>query len=320
MRKTLKLLVVLFAFTLLSACSNEAAASDPGEDEVKIGFSMSNLNDTFLNYVLNATQEEAAERGIDIRVENAEDDLIRQQDQINALIHNEVDGLIVIPVDTSAMQPITDAAQEAGIPLIYLNRNPYTDKEEEMPEGVYYVGSEEKKAGHMQMEYIGELMGGEGGIGILLGILGSEAQVQRTAGVKEVIQEKYPDIEVLAEETAKWQRDQAVSITENWLMTYGDRMNAIVSNNDEMALGALQAIQNNGRDDMYLIGMDAVADALTAVKEGKLAGTVFQDAVGQGSAAVDVMDQVLKGEAPEEQAIFVPYELITAENVDKYMK
>lgn len=319
MRKTLKLLVMLFAFTLLGACANEAAASDPGEDDLKIGFSMSNLNDTFLNYVLNAAQEEAGARGIEIRVENAEDDLIRQQDQINALIHNEVDGLIVIPVDTSAMQPITDAAQEAGVPLIYLNRNPYTDKEEEMPEGVYFVGSEERTAGRLQMEHIGELMGEKGGIGILTGILGSEAQVQRTAGVKEVIQEKYPDIDVLAEETAKWQRDQAVSIAENWLMTYGDRINAIVSNNDEMALGALQAIQNNGRDDMYLIGVDAIPDALTAVKEGDLAGTIFQDAEGQGGTAVEVMDQILKGNKPEEPSVLIPYELVTNENVDEYM-
>lgn len=318
MKKAIKMMLLLFVFTFLGACTDEAVDGTSGEDGFQVGYAINNLNDTFQTYVLNAAEASAEEHGIEVVVENAEEDLIRQQDQVNALIQNGVDGLVVVPVDTSAMQPITDAAQAAGIPLVYVNRNPYGGQEESMPDNVFFVGSEEITAGMMQMEFIGEQMNGEGGIGILLGILGNEATTKRTEGVKQVIEEQYPDISVLAEETAEWQRDQAISITENWILTYGEDINAIVSNNDEMALGALQAIQNNGRDDMFVIGIDAIPDALEAVEAGELAGTVFQDAEGQGGTAMDIMNNVLQGEAPEENVKFIPFELVTSENVTEF--
>lgn len=322
MKRVVKWVGFVLLFVVLAACTEEELGLEPEEGEVAaqdatIGYAIPNLNDTFQTMVLDAATDAADELGITLSVENAEEDLIRQQDQVNALIENGVDGLIVVPVDTSAVDPIIEAAEAASIPLVFVNRNPFGE-EDEIPDDVYFVGSAEYEAGVMQMEHIGDLLGGEGGIGILLGILGNEATVQRTDGVKDTIDEHYPDIEVLAEESADWQRDQAVSLVENWLLTYGDEINAIVSNNDEMALGALQAIQSNNREDVLIIGVDAISDALESIESGELDATMFQDAEGQGATAVEVMHGLLSGDEPEEAQVFIPFELVTEENVADY--
>ncbi|NKC66974.1 sugar ABC transporter substrate-binding protein [Vagococcus fluvialis] len=279
-----------------------------------VGYAINNLNDTFQTYILEAAKDKAKENDMNIRVENAKEDLIAQQDQVNTLIQNGVDALIVVPVDTSAMDPITKAAQNADIPLIYVNRNPYAGKEDKMPKNVYYVGSEEITAGIMQMEFIGEKLGGKGNIAILMGILGNEGAMKRTEGVEQVIKEKYPEMKVLNKETAEWQRDKAIAVTENWISTYGKDINAVIANNDEMALGALQAAKKNNRSDMLIIGTDAIPDAIEAVEKGELAGTVFQDAKGQGGGAIDVL--VNKDKA--ESVTYVPFQLITKDNVSEF--
>nr|WP_242536843.1 substrate-binding domain-containing protein [Vagococcus fluvialis] len=307
-----KTLVLLLAVVLLGACGKGDAGKS--EDKMTVGYAINNLNDTFQTYILEAAKDKAKENDMSIRVENAKEDLIAQQDQVNTLIQNGVDALIVVPVDTSAMDPITKAAQNADIPLIYVNRNPYAGKEDKMPKNVYYVGSEEITAGIMQMEFIGEKLGGKGNIAILMGILGNEGAMKRTEGVEQVIKEKYPEMKVLNKETAEWQRDKAIAVTENWISTYGKDINAVIANNDEMALGALQAAKKNNRSDMLIIGTDAIPDAIEAVEKGELAGTVFQDAKGQGGGAIDVL--VNKDKA--ESVTYVPFQLITKDNVSEF--
>ncbi|MFI3621560.1 substrate-binding domain-containing protein [Vagococcus fluvialis] len=314
MRKlfNVKTLVLLLAVVLLGACGKGDAGKSEGK--MTVGYAINNLNDTFQTYILEAAKDKAKENDMSIRVENAKEDLIAQQDQVNTLIQNGVDALIVVPVDTSAMDPITKAAQNADIPLIYVNRNPYAGKEDKMPKNVYYVGSEEITAGIMQMEFIGEKLGGKGNIAILMGILGNEGAMKRTEGVEQVIKEKYPEMKVLNKETAEWQRDKAIAVTENWISTYGKDINAVIANNDEMALGALQAAKKNNRSDMLIIGTDAIPDAIEAVEKGELAGTVFQDAKGQGGGAIDVL--VNKDKA--ESVTYVPFKLITKDNVSEF--
>lgn len=322
MKRVVKWVGFVLLFVILAACTEEELGLESEGEEATaegatIGYAIPNLNDTFQTMVLDAADDAADELGLTLSVENAEEDLIRQQDQVNALIENGVDGLIVVPVDTSAVEPIIEAAEAANTPLVFLNRNPFGEGDE-VPDNVYFVGSAEYEAGVMQMEHIGELLGGEGGIGILLGILGNEATVERTDGVKDTIDEQFPDIDVLAEESADWQRDQAVSLVENWLLTYGDDINAIVSNNDEMALGALQAIQSNNREDVVIIGVDAISDALESIEAGELDATMFQDAKGQGETATEVMHGLLSGEEPEDSQVLIPFELVTDENVADY--
>lgn len=324
MKKLLKYLFLTLILTFLVACDadngNGDGSTGDGEEpsgDYAVGYVINNLNDTFQTYILNAAEERAEETGMEIRVENAEEDLIAQQDLVNTLIQNNVDALVVVPVDTSAMGPITDAAQNAGIPLVYVNRNPYAGDEGNMPEGVYYVGSEEIQAGTIQGEYAAEQLDGEGGVAILMGILGNEGAVQRTEGVNNVIDE-HSDMEVLAEETAEWQRDQAINIAENWILTYGDNLNAILANNDEMALGAVQAIESTGREDIIVMGVDAIPDAISAISEGRLDGTAFQDAEGQGGTAITILDGLRNGEEPDDQITFIDFQLVDEENVSDF--
>ncbi|PKM84341.1 MAG: sugar ABC transporter substrate-binding protein [Firmicutes bacterium HGW-Firmicutes-11] len=314
MRKILAvLLVLLLAVGLLAGCGGGDTNGGGGEEEtaMRIGFAQANLNDTFQTYVVDAAKAKAAELGYTIDVTDAQEDVVKQQDQVVAMIEQGYDAIMVVPVDTSAMQPITDAVTEAGIPLIYVNRNPFgTDTP---PEGVYYVGSQEIVAGRLQGEYLVEIMGETGGVGILMGILSNEGAVKRTEGNEEILKD-YPGIKILAKETGEWQYDKGLAITENWLTAYGEELTAILANNDGMAIGALQALEAAGRDDVIVIGVDAIPDAVKLVAEGKLDATVLQDAVGQGAGGVDVASKVLAGEAPE-AVTWIDFVLVSPDNV-----
>lgn len=297
--------------------AGENAAGQAGTEgkTYKVGYCINNFNDTFQTYIVDALKAYIKENGgVELLTSDAQEDVVRQQDNVNSLIAKGVDALIVVPVDTSAMEPITKAAQKAGIPLCYVNRNPYSGKEDAMPDGVYYVGSQEIKAGQMQMENIGEKLGGKGGIAILQGILSNEGAVKRTEGNEEVIKNKYPDVKLLSEQSGEWQRDKAMSITENWITAYGNDLNAILANNDEMALGAVRALQSAGRKDVLVMGIDGIPDALAAIKAGTMAGSVLQDARGQGEGSIQVIEKALKGEKPD-HVDWVDFKLITGDNV-----
>lgn len=316
MKYALKLMVVVLAGLIFAGCQQTVNSSD--DEAVEIGYAINNLNDTFQTYILEAARAEVESNDYTLRVENAKEDLITQQDQVNTLIQNGVKGLIVVPVDTSAMAPITEAAQTANIPLVYVNRNPFAGQEEEMPEGVYYVGSEEITAGIMQMEFVGEQLAGEGKIAVLMGILGNEGAVKRTEGVEETLAKDFPEMEVLNKESAEWQRDQALGIAENWLSTYGDELKGIIANNDEMALGAVQAAKNSNRSDLIIMGIDAIPDAIEAIEAGELAGTIFQDAVGQGGGSAEILGRLLNDENTDEAVTYVPFKLVTSDNVAEF--
>jgi len=312
MKKILAILLVLvLALGMFTACGGGAEEEAPADETVTIGFAQCNLNDTFQTYVVDAATAKCEELGYTIDVQDAQEDVVKQQDQVNAMIEQGYDAIMVVPVDTSAMGPITDAVTAAGIPLIYVNRNPFGT--EEPPEGVYYVGSQEIVAGQLQGQFLVEKMGETGGVGILMGILSNEGAVKRTEGNEEILSQ-YPGIKILAKEAGDWQYDKGMAITENWLTAYGDELTAILSNNDGMAIGALQALEAAGRDDVIVVGVDAIPDAVNLVAEGKLDATVLQDAEGQGAGAVEIASKVLAGETPE-AVTWIDFVLVTPENV-----
>lgn len=301
--------VLLMSVTMVFAGGQAEAEADGFE----VGYVCNNFNDTFQTYVMDAAKEYfdgVAE--VTLTLQDAQEDVIRQQDLVNTFIAQGIDGLIVVPVDTSAMGPIVRAASDAGIPLVFVNRNPFA--ESALPDNVWYVGSQEIIAGRQQMEYMGELLGGAGNVAILMGKLDNEGALKRTEGNEVVIEETYPNIAVLARETGNWQRDQGMSLTENWLTAYGDDLNGILANNDEMALGAVEALRAAGRDDILVMGVDAIPDALDAVAAGTMAATVLQDSVGQGRGSAEVMHQVLLGDTPE-SVTWVPFVLVTPDNL-----
>ena len=311
------LLVLTLVFGTFAACGGGDSGGDAGGGDAafRIGFAQCNLNDTFQTFVTDAARAKAAELGFSIDVTDAREDVVAQLDQVLAMIEQGVDAIMVVPVDTSATDPITEAVTAAGIPLVYVNRNPFG--EGSLPAGVYYVGSQEIVAGELQGEYLAELLDGEGGVAILMGILANEGAIKRTEGNVNVLSQ-HPGIEILAQETGEWQYDRGMAITENWLTAYGDKLNAILANNDGMAIGALEALREAGREDIIVMGVDAIPDAVQLVAEGRLHATVLQDAVGQGGGGVSIVAELLGGGSPS-SVRWIPFVLVYPGNVTDFM-
>ena len=311
MNKKLMLFMALFLIAaMLIGCT--PAEED---DQLVFGYVSANFNDTGQVFIKDGAKAKAEELGVEFREADAQEDVIKQQDLVQAFITEQVDALIVVPVSTDAMDPIIAAAKDAGIPVVFVNRNPFG--ESQPPEGTYYVGSEEVVAGQKQAEYLGELMGDEGGNAFVLqGKLDNEAAIKRTAGFVDTIEANFPNIEIVAIEVGDWQRDQGVDITENWLTAYGDDIDAIVGNNDEMALGAVEVLQRADRTDVIVLGVDFTPDAKAAIQEGTMNGSVRQDLAGQGAGGVQVAYDLFHGGVTE-NPVWIPFVLITAEDVDQ---
>jgi inositol transport system substrate-binding protein len=281
-----------------------------------VGYVCNNFNDTFQGYIMNEFKGYFADKPeFTLEFQDAQEDVVKQQDQVNNLISKGAKALVVVPVNTSAMAPITRAAQEAKIPLVYVNRNPFGDGS--LPANVFYVGSQEIVAGTLQMEAMGKLLNGQGGVCILMGKLDNEGAIFRTQGNEDTITAKFPNIRVLAKETGNWQRDQGMSLAENWITTYGDGLKGILGNNDEMALGAVEALRAAGRSDVFVMGVDAIPDALAAVENGGLAATVLQDAKGQGRGAGESVQKALTGQS-QDSVKWVPFVLVDKSNLAQY--
>jgi inositol transport system substrate-binding protein len=239
--------------------------------------------------------------------------------QVQNFIANGVTAIIVNPVDTSATAAITKTAAEAGVPLVYVNRLP-ADIDKFGPKTAF-VGSDERDSGTLEAKEICKLLGGKGSILVMEGELSNQAAVQRTADVHDVL--KTPEcsgIKIIAEQTANWDRTQAQNLMTNWL-SKGLKFDAVISNNDEMAIGGMQALKAAGIDTKKSIvgGVDATQDALASMKAGDLKVTVFQDAAGQGKGAVDTALALAAGKTVP-KVVNVPFQLVTPENMDKFMK
>jgi inositol transport system substrate-binding protein len=314
--------VIMLLAVALSACvapaapaANAPAADAPaaGGETIKIGVSML-FDDLWLTILRDAITEYAAtQEGVELIMVDSKEDVATQLSQVENFVTQGVNAIILIPPNTDATDPATKLATDAGIPLVYVNRKPAN-----LPEGVYYVGSDSIIAGRLQMEWMAEQLGGKGSCVLMNGNLSQEAAQMRTAGVKEVA-EKNLDIKIIKEDTANWSRAEGLALMENWLST-GDQIDCVAANNDEMAIGALQAIEAAGKLGQILVGgVDASPDALAMMDEGKLNVTVFQNAAGQGEGGVKTAIALARGETVE-QLVWVDYELVTPENYKEYMK
>ncbi|MBB2971920.1 sugar ABC transporter substrate-binding protein [Mesorhizobium sp. RMAD-H1] len=302
-------------FLLAAAVSALMTGSALAEN---IGVSMALFDDNFLTVLRNGMQDYAKTKdGVNLQVEDAQNDVSKQLSQIQNFIAQGVDAIVVNPVDTDATPKMTKLAVEAGVPLVYVNRMP-ADKE--LPEKVSFVGSNEVDSGTLQMKEVCRLMGGKGDIVVLMGELSNQAARQRTQDIEDVIAtDECKDIKILDKQTGNWQRTLGTDLVTNWISA-GLKPNAIVSNNDEMAIGAIQALKASGisTKDVIVAGIDATQDALAAMKAGDLRVTVFQNAAAQGSGAIDTALKLAKGEKVESM-VWVPFELVTPENMDQYM-
>lgn len=277
----------------------------------KIGVSFADL-DQFLQTVKDGMDSRAKEAGVELNVVSAQQKADIQLNQVQNFISAKVDAIIVVPVDTDATGPITAAATGAKIPLVYVNRMP-----KDLPEGVPYIGSDSLKAGTLEMEALAKLVNNKGNVAILQGPPENEASVMRTKGCKDVAEKV--GMKVVREATAQWARDKALAVVENWIQS-GDKIDVICSNNDDMALGAIQALKNaNKLKEVKVGGVDATPDALNAMAAGELSVTVFQDAAGQGKGGVDAAIQLANG-GKVSKYIDIPFQPVTPENMSQFKK
>jgi len=308
-------LLLVMLLGVLSACGAPAAAPTEasGNKSIKIGVSMK-FDDLWLTTLRDAmTKYAASQPGVELIMVDSKEDVATQLGQVENFVAQKVDAIVLIPANTDAADPMTKAAQDAGIPLVYVNRIPSN-----LPVGVTYVGSESIQAGIMQAEWIAKKLNGKGNVVIMNGDLAQEAAQKRTEGEKQVFA-KYPDIHIIKEDTANWSRDQGLALMENWLST-GDQIDAVASNNDEMAIGALSAIEAAGKLGKIIVGgVDASPDALAEMDKGRLNVTVFQNAVGQGEGGIKAAIAVARGEKVD-QITWVPFVLVTPENYKDFMK
>jgi ABC-type sugar transport system substrate-binding protein len=301
----------LVAGALLSMLMSTAAFAGD------IGVSMAN-SDTFLTVLRKGIEKSAADAGQPVQIEIADDDVQKQLSQIQNFIAAKVDAIIVNAVDTSATTPMTKLANDAGIPIVYVNRQPI-DVDALGPKGAF-VASNEVDSGTLETKEVCRILGGKGDILVMVGDLANQAAIQRTKDIHDVIATpECSGLKILDEQTAVWDPVKAQDLMTNWIAA-GHTPAAVIANNDNMAIGAINAMKSAGWDmkDVVVGGIDATQEALAYMKAGDLDVTVFQDAFGQGAGAVDAAVKLAKGEKVESK-VWIPFQLVTPENMDQFV-
>jgi inositol transport system substrate-binding protein len=303
---------LLIAATAGCNCSSPSSETAAGEHRPVIGVSLMNLSNEFIVMINQAMEKRAKELDVKLIINDAQRSPEKQVQQIESFIAQHVDAIILNPCEVEASTPAVDKALAAGIPIVNVNSETKTAP-------TAFVGSRDEQSAQLAMEYIAKRLQGKGEIVMMHGYMGQAAQIKRDAGAREVLA-KTPGLRLLAEQTAEWDRAKAISLMENWIQAHGARISAVFAQNDEMAMGALLALeQAKKKDKIIVVGVDAIADALEAVKQSRLDATVFQDAEGQGRQAVETALKIVRKE-PFAKETYIPFRLVTKENIGDFAK
>lgn len=305
------------------------ASAAAAQDKLKIGAAVYGLNAEFMQLWANAAENHPAVKSglVDLTVFDGRYDALVQQDQFETMITQGFDAIVFVPIDIEAGASAVELAHEAGIPVVGSNTMVNSDLLKA------YVGSDDVQAGYMEGKSVLDAMSCEGAVVIIEGPIGQSAQIQRGEGNEKALAE-CPDVKVLEQQTANWSRAEAQSLMENWLTSHGGEIKGVIAQNDEMALGAIEAIKAAGLnvDDFAIAGVDGVTDALQAVKAGSMA-SILQDGAAQAQGAIDVAIKAVKPDYEPMSEIWkqypemawddganaqynVPWTPVTAENVD----
>ena len=306
---SLVLCVCLLAASLVMTANAEAKT-------YKIVALMKQNADTFVQKISDAIIARAQELGaeVELNMQDAQGDINMQLSQAETALIAGCDAVILNAVDVEGSAPIVDMFMEKGIPVIECNT--LTNNIED---ATCYVGSDDVDAGKIQAEFLKTVLADDAKVCYMMGPIGVSPQIYRLQGIQENLFD-VTNIEVLQQQTANWKRDQAMALAEDWLTAYPD-LDAIICQNDDMAMGVLEAVEAAGRkEQVIVIGIDAIEDALEAVKDGRLDCTVFQDAAGQGAGSLDVALKCAKEGTTEHEDVMIPFVLITLDNIGDYME
>ncbi|HAJ70279.1 MAG: D-ribose ABC transporter substrate-binding protein [Alkalibacterium gilvum] len=313
----MKKFVALFATSalLLGACGTTGLegsnTEDNGEEEIEnidpndmvVGLSVSTLNNPFFVSLEEGVVNTAESEGTEVSTVDAQDDTAKQLNDVSDLIQQDVDVLLINPVDSAAIEPAIESANSAGIPVITIDRST------EGGEVVTLVASDNVEGGEMAAQYIIDLVG-EGATTVQLeGVPGASATRERGEGFMNIAED---GLDVVDSQTANFNRSEGLTVMENMLQS-NENVEAIFAQNDEMALGALEAIEAAGlAEDIVVVGFDGNDDAIEAIEAGRMDATIAQQPLEMGRIAMETAFEYFDGEEIDEY-IAAPLELITNE-------
>lgn len=330
MNKTRRLLVVMLVLTLLvSVFANVQLMA--AKKTYKIGAAVYGLKAEYMRLWTTALERHPAVKSglVKVTVFDGKYDASVQQSQFETMVTQGFDAILFVPIDIQAGAAAVETAYQAKIPVVGSNTRVNSDHL------TSYIGSDDVKAGEIEAEAVLSKIGNKGNVVIIEGPIGQSAQIERRKGNMNVIQ-KHPEVKVLEMKTANWSRAEALSLMENWLNAYPGKINGVIGQNDEMALGAIQAMKQAGLDPKTIptAGIDGVTDALLGIKSGELTSCTLQDATGQAQGALDLALRALIGQKYKPRAACwknmewgktlqkvynVPWVPVTKDNVDKLL-
>jgi ABC-type sugar transport system substrate-binding protein len=302
------LLAGVLVLGMLAVMPLSSMAAPARQDEkLQIAFSVPGLQFPFFVHMMTIAREKAAELDIELIELDGQDNSATQSAGLEIMISQGVDGIVISPKDVEALAPAIQAAIDAGIPVVTVDRNVTGATT------LAHVGADNVRGGEKQGEYLMQILPDGGKIIELQGSVGASPAIDRDAGFKKAL-EGHPEYEIVFDQTAAFARDQGLTVTEQALQAHSDA-DAIVAANDDMAFGAAEAVAGAGLD-IPIIGFDALPEALQAVRDGSLAATVEQWPGRQTSGAMQILvDFVRNGTSPAEHDTFIEPTLITAENL-----
>jgi methyl-galactoside transport system substrate-binding protein len=329
-----------FAALILALCISMALVNCARQSSglPAIGVAIYKYDDTFMSYTRNAIETSALGKAALTTVDSQNAQPI-QNDQVDQFISKKMKAIAINPVDRPAAGAIIDKAQAANIPVVFFNREPNPEDMAKWDK-VYYVGAKAEESGTMQGEILAEYWkatpaadkNGDGKIQYIMlkGEPGhQDAELRTEYSVKAIIAAGI-QVDLLAEDTAKWDRPLAVEKMDAFYARFGDRIEAVLCNNDDMALGVIESLRKAGffTGGKYLpvVGVDATAPALQALSEGALLGTVLNDAQNQGKATFDLAYALAWGAdvttagwtITDGKYIWVPYQKVTRDNYTQF--
>jgi ABC-type sugar transport system substrate-binding protein len=310
-------LIALIAMIAFTGCSKKEVASQGGPKKYVVGVLLKDLSNTFVKIIGDSINARAAELSNEVTlvVQDARGSISTAIQQAEDMITQRVDALILNPQDYEGCAPIVDMALEANIPIVVVNATTNNTNK------VSYVGSDDVDAGRIQSEFLKTKLKPGARVTYLMGPIGISAQIERKEGIyKYLFNDPEWKINILAEQTANWRTDEAMTLSENWLTAYNNDIAAIICQNDEMAMGALEATEAKGvKNEIVIIGIDAIASAVAAVKAGRLDATVFQDGSGQGRESLNMALELIKTGQKKIPDRWIPFVLVTQDNADQFM-
>jgi ribose transport system substrate-binding protein len=302
------LVLVVLASALAAGCQRGGGGGEGGGP--RIGLSISTLNNPFFVTLRNGAQDAAKKEGAELIVADAQNDAATQQDDVQNFVTQQVDAILVNPVDSASIVPAVQAANQANIPVIALDRGASGG------EIATLIASDNVEGGRIAGRELIELVG-SGPVAQLEGIPGASPTRDRGQGFEEVINGQNA-VELVASQTANFDRAEGLNVTENILQS-NPEIKGIFAQNDEMALGAVRALGNRAGTDVKIVGFDAIEDALNAIQDGKMNATVAQQPDRIGSLGVENAIKVIDGESVPEN-IPVEVKLVTEENVSEFLQ